>query len=375
MNVAPFPWSSLDSIRRADLAVLAKMRRAVTRFVEPAGAEAALRELLGPCDFSLRLRRVTSTPPRVDDASVGVLLAAGERTDKRRAFAVVLEQGLAANLAARAIKRQPPRVIEPTRAQPSLAGAVAAVLVAAARRSARAPLRVVTAGSAHAVLGEVVAIDPNPLGVAFTALLDHDAYLVHVFAPRTALEPLSDPDLDARALSALGELPIEVPLVAAVLEMTAAEVAALEPGDALLPLTIARRGAGYGFTGDLLVAPPESDVAYRADLGEDNRLVLREGPLPLGSVGPAEDAMVDKDALAQSVGETPVVVRVEVGSAQMSAREWSQLGSGDVIALGRRIGEHVVLRVGGVEVARGELVDVEGEIGVRIVARAGGTVA
>jgi flagellar motor switch/type III secretory pathway protein FliN len=35
----------------------------------------------------------------------------------------------------------------------------------------------------------------------------------------------------------------------------------------------------------------------------------------------------------------------------------------------------VILRVGGVEVARGELVDVEGEIGVRIVARAGGTVA
>ncbi len=85
--------------------------------------------------------------------------------------------------------------------------------------------------------------------------------------------------------------------------------------------------------------------------------------------------MVDRDALAQSIGETPVVVRVEVGSAQMSAREWAQVGAGDVIALGKRIGENVVLRVGGVEVARGELVDLEGEIGVRIVARSGGTVA
>ena len=85
--------------------------------------------------------------------------------------------------------------------------------------------------------------------------------------------------------------------------------------------------------------------------------------------------MIDKDALAQSIGETPVVVRVEVGSAQMSAREWAALGAGDVVALGKRIGDHVVLRVGGVEVARGELVDVEGEIGVRIVARSGGTVA
>ena len=85
--------------------------------------------------------------------------------------------------------------------------------------------------------------------------------------------------------------------------------------------------------------------------------------------------MVDKNVLAQNIGETPVVVRVEVGSAQMTAREWAALGAGDVVALGKRIGENVVLRVGGAEVARGELVDIEGEVGVRIVARAGGTVA
>jgi flagellar motor switch/type III secretory pathway protein FliN len=369
MSVAPFPWKSLDSIRRADLAVLGKLRRAVTRFIDPPAAERALRELLGPCDFSLRLRRVTSSPPRVDDTSVGVLLAPGERTDKRRAFAVVLEQALAGQLAARAIKRPPPRVVDPSRAQPSLAGAVAAVLVAAARRSAPAALRVVDTSPAHTILAEVVAIDPVPLGVAFTALLDHDAYLVHVFAPRTALEPLRDPDLDARTLASLGEMPIEIPLVAAALSMSTTELAALEPGDALLPLTL-RKGGG-GFVGDVILAPHDSDVGFRADLGEDGRLVLREGPLPLA----AEDDMVDKDALAQSVGETPVVVRVEVGSAQMTAREWAQVGAGDVIALGKRIGEQVVLRVGGVEVARGELVDVDGEVGVRLVARAGGTVA
>jgi hypothetical protein len=366
--MTPFPWKSLDSVRRADLAALSKLRRGIARFVDASAAQTALRELLGPCELDLKLRRITSSPPRIDDAAVGVLLAPGERADKRRAFAVIVEQALAGNLAARAIKRQPPRVVDPQRAQPSLAGAVAAVLVAAARRSAPATLRVITAGSAHGVLSEVVAIDPVPIGAAFTVLLDHDAYLVHVFAPRTALDPLRDPDLDARSLGALGAMPIELPLVAAALECTAAELAALEPGDALVPLTIAKKAAG--FAGELLIAPPESDIAFRADLGEDGRLVLRDGPLPI-----QEKAMVDKDVLAQSVGETPVVVRVEVGSAQMTAREWSQLGAGDVIALGKRIGEHVVLRVGGAEVARGELVDVEGEIGVRIIARAGGTVA
>ena len=75
------------------------------------------------------------------------------------------------------------------------------------------------------------------------------------------------------------------------------------------------------------------------------------------------------DALVDAVGEVPVVVRVEIGIAEMRAREWAALGAGDVVALGRKIGEPVTLRVGGVAVARGELVDLDGEVGVRILGR------
>jgi flagellar motor switch/type III secretory pathway protein FliN len=64
--------------------------------------------------------------------------------------------------------------------------------------------------------------------------------------------------------------------------------------------------------------------------------------------------------------ESPVVVRVEVGAVTLSAREWAELGPGDVIETGRRIADPVVLRVAGREVARGELVNLEGELGVRI---------
>jgi flagellar motor switch/type III secretory pathway protein FliN len=74
-------------------------------------------------------------------------------------------------------------------------------------------------------------------------------------------------------------------------------------------------------------------------------------------------------ALVDSLGDVPVVVRVEVGEVTLAARDWAALSRGDVIALGRRVGERVVLRVGGVAVARGELVDVEGEVGVRIAER------
>jgi flagellar motor switch/type III secretory pathway protein FliN len=77
----------------------------------------------------------------------------------------------------------------------------------------------------------------------------------------------------------------------------------------------------------------------------------------------------EKDALVEAVGEVPVVVRVEIGVAEMRAREWAAIGRGDVIALGRKIGEPVTLRVGGVTVARGELVDLDGEVGVRVLGR------
>ena len=60
------------------------------------------------------------------------------------------------------------------------------------------------------------------------------------------------------------------------------------------------------------------------------------------------------------------MVRVELGAVSMSAREWAQLGAGDVIETAQRIAEPVVLRVAGREVGRGELVNVDGQVGVRI---------
>ena len=78
-------------------------------------------------------------------------------------------------------------------------------------------------------------------------------------------------------------------------------------------------------------------------------------------VNQAEDT-----ATSEVILDAPLVVRVELGAVTLTAREWASLGAGDVIALGRRVSEPIILRVAGVEVARGELVDIEGELGVRI---------
>jgi flagellar motor switch/type III secretory pathway protein FliN len=79
------------------------------------------------------------------------------------------------------------------------------------------------------------------------------------------------------------------------------------------------------------------------------------------------DDASDPPTLAQAVLDAPIVVRVELGSVSMSAREGAALKPGDVLQSGRRIGERVLLRTGGQVVARGELVNVEGELGVRVI--------
>jgi type III secretion system YscQ/HrcQ family protein len=73
-----------------------------------------------------------------------------------------------------------------------------------------------------------------------------------------------------------------------------------------------------------------------------------------------------KQTLTEAALEAPVVVRIELGAVSMTAADWAKLRPGDVIDSGRRLAEPVVLRVGGRVVARGELVDVEGDLGVRV---------
>jgi flagellar motor switch/type III secretory pathway protein FliN len=113
----------------------------------------------------------------------------------------------------------------------------------------------------------------------------------------------------------------------------------------------------------------------RVDLAPDGTIVvgddsvvlevdLENGSFSEGSKMSSKDD--GSNALVEAALDAPVLVRIEIGSVSMTAREWSALRPGDVIESGRRVSEPVVLRVAGREVARGELVDVEGEIGVRV---------
>jgi type III secretion system YscQ/HrcQ family protein len=220
-----------------------------------------------------------------------------------------------------------------------------------------------------------------------------------VLVPKTETEQAAPLGLTREGLRAIGRVSLAVPIVAAVVQMYTSELLALEIGDAILlsPSSLKRPPC----VGPVWLVGAHQEGGCRAEITADGRLVLRgtlneadpdfpsepnaaneESSMVASDKSRGEDDSSHEDdaereddrgrqadSLLAALGDAPVVVRVEIGVAQMPAREWAELGPGDVVALGRRIAEPVILRVGGREVARGELVDLEGEVGVRIMSR------
>ena len=74
--------------------------------------------------------------------------------------------------------------------------------------------------------------------------------------------------------------------------------------------------------------------------------------------------------------DVPVELAVEIGRTHMTIRETLSLGPGSIVTLNRLAGEPVDLLVNGKPIARGEVVVIDGEFGLRVtevVVRAAGT--
>lgn len=64
--------------------------------------------------------------------------------------------------------------------------------------------------------------------------------------------------------------------------------------------------------------------------------------------------------------DIPITVTIELSRKQVSISELGTFKNGDILELNKGPAELVDLVVGGRIVAKGELVDIEGELGVRI---------
>jgi len=376
-RVRPFPWRSLQAITRAEVTALRDVRRWLAAHLRLDALALAVERIVG-ARVEVLIGRAQpldqATARHALDGGVGVVIVSAAAPDARNGALIEAEGALAATVVARALGRPAPWIANAA-AGPSegIAGAFAAVVLAAARRAhAGIALRVLEAGPALALESDIANVDSEVLALSLTVLVADEAFAARLVVSRSAGLSCAPPTWDARTLVALGSAPLAVPIVACATWVTPEELAFLRPGDAVVPhrCPIAR-GDNGATLGPVLLAPPSSELGLVAQLCEDGRLVLGAGLEPVVAretqMGPDE-----KNAVIATIGQVPVVMRVEIGEALMTAREWASLEPGDVVSLGRRVGEHVLLRVGGVPMARGELVDLEGELAVRIVERLDG---
>jgi flagellar motor switch/type III secretory pathway protein FliN len=377
----PFPWGSLDATTRQEVQALRLVRRWAAAHTDLGRLPAVLGEMLGT-EVAVLLRRAEPwTPGRALVTGAAVLLAAAGERGVGRAALVEAEGPLVTAVVRRTMRRPSPSGVDPGGLLPASAiGAFAAVVAASARRAHQGlALQVLAAGPPSSLEADLARGGDALFAVTLTVLVEHDAFDARVVVPqRAALAAPSLPWND-RTLAALGATPLGLPLVACAFRATATDVAWLGEGDVLVPAAWPLGREGAALEGPVWLAAPAADVGVRARLVPGGRLVLGGALEPLvaddaeanmaSDTGASTGPGIDKAELIDAIGDVPVLVRVELGEARMAAREWAAVGKGDVVTLGRRVGEAVLIRVGGVPVARGDLVEVDGEVGVRIVER------
>ncbi|MCC6216305.1 MAG: hypothetical protein IT376_15690 [Polyangiaceae bacterium] len=352
-RILPYPWASLGRASRLEARRLPEARAWIDRAVHLERVADALGSVVaGEPRIEVRRVRVASEGPH----ALSLPLRLGTADGAAR-FVVAPSASLAALLVARALGRRVPLVGAATAADPSIEGALAAVVLEIARRAGgEVPLVLLGAdtriGYPVAHLSLTVGVDGSP----------HDADVVVELATRpTAGLPAGRP------LAEL-EVPLSVGVVAAIATSDAAELASLAPGAAWMP------GEGWlggaDGTGTVWLATPRGARALRATLHADGRVEpsreLVELPWATDDVrAAATGAGADREPRARGAP----IVRVELGAVSLPAADWARLAAGEPPREPLRAEGAPLLRVGGRALARGELVRLGGELAVRIVAR------
>lgn len=346
MTVKPYPWAALERVSRAEVAAIEQARRAWGAALDPTVLGEELGSLTGAKVGAEVTRFGLGEPAR---RFPEVTLRAGALT-----VTLGVEPELGATLLGRVLAR-PFALGEPgAPLSPSLAGALAALAVEVARRVSDVPVLLEPSPQPAGVPRVEATLRVEGRAYAAYALVSGDADLTR--APGTP------------SLETLGDVPLTVPLVVGASLAARADLKRLVPGAAFLPSEawVDARGHGRG----VLVAATGSRGVW-VELPPDGRIVLGDATaeLPfdaLGSGAIMADPNDVNETLTDAALDAPVVVRVELGVVSLGARRWAELRPGDVLETGQPLGEAVLLRIAGRAVARGELVEVDGSVGVRV---------
>jgi type III secretion system YscQ/HrcQ family protein len=363
----------LPRVGARDAAALTRAARLLARL--PAALDAALGDL-----GSVRLARgdVSPLPPELGGEAGGdVVLGLRQATGAGR---LVIDAGLARRIVALALGGSSPAGAPLARLGPGERGVVAGV-AASVLHACGAPFSVSLVAPSGAGLTE------GGVAIALDVALGVTRGWARLELPGSWLPalPARGEDLEALEIEARVELARTL--------LPAGELGAVVVGDAVVfdgePSLARVADAGRP------VLVTVGAHAARARLAGDGRVVL-EGALRRATTSAAaftesseqeEVAMQVRDGdggaaateepgsigegtrrvdVAAVLAEAPIEVVAELGRLVLRGDEVAGLGPGSVLALGRVGASPVALRVGGEIWAEGELVDVDGELGVRV---------
>ncbi|MBN1653052.1 MAG: FliM/FliN family flagellar motor switch protein [Deltaproteobacteria bacterium] len=167
---------------------------------------------------------------------------------------------------------------------------------------------------------------------------------------------------------ALAQLKLSLVAIAGGVRLDFSEVCALKPADVVLldECDLYRRGLDWLGSVKLMIDGARRSV-WRCK-AENQALIIE-------SVNTSEEQKMAKgetqtvgnpQRLMKLAGDAPIEISVELARFSLTLEEIGALQAGEILATGCPIGERATLRAGGRAIASGELVDIEGDIGVRI---------
>ena len=106
----------------------------------------------------------------------------------------------------------------------------------------------------------------------------------------------------------------------------------------------------------------DSVVYEQLDQSPQPGVPAPQAPGPAGSNGIAQDP----DSDLRRLSDVPMELSVEIGRTHMTVGETLQLRAGSIVTLERLAGEPVDLLVNGTPIARGEVVVVDEQFGLRV---------
>ncbi len=208
--------------------------------------------------------------------------------------------------------------------------------------------------------------------------------LVTLVIQDDSLTTMCQSDWVARTIesrAAARSLRYDVSLAVGKTVVSSAQIRGLEPTDLIVLDRVApgwsENGEGHERQGDLCVRTRARDhFLARVACSPGRMVVMQGGPVVMEGDMKMEDerTMADGSSMPSSDGgakeslldDLPVCIVVEAGRATMTVDELLSLSAGTVIPLSRPSSAQVTLTAAGRELAHGVLVQIEGELGVKV---------